>query len=256
MLSKSTYKLVRSLATRKGRKAEHLFVAEGPKIVDELLPVFEPVLVVATEEWMCSHPSLRCPCETVSDKELERLSLLQSPQQVLALMKIPSYQDSFQTIAKNELSLALDGVQDPGNLGTIIRIADWFGVHHIWTSPDTCDVWNPKVIQASMGSVARVAVHAIDLQAACSALTKDVCLYGTSLSGTNIYETTLQSTGIIVMGNEGQGVSDSISQLCTKNLFIPRYPSNVVSAESLNVAMATGIILSEFRRQTNFVEGK
>ncbi len=150
---------------------------------------------------------------------------------------------------KGRLSIALDGIQDPGNLGTIIRVADWMGVRHIICSRDTVDVYNPKVVQATMGAISRVKVYYADLSDVLRKLRESMPVYGTFLDGDNIYATELTEEGIIVMGNEGKGVSEPVANLATKRLYIPSYPPGEQTSESLNVAVATAITLSEFRRQ-------
>ena len=252
MLSKSVIKLIRSLDTRKGRRKEGLFVAEGPKLVHELWERYDCVHLIATEKWMSERSVVlgQTPVEVVDETELQRASLQQSPQQVIALFKIPVAQDFFPLMAAEQLCLALDGVQDPGNLGTIIRLADWFGVEHVCCSIGTADIWNPKAVQATMGGLARVSVHYVDLAGMFASLPSDIPVYGTSLQGDNIWQASLSGNGFIVMGNEGKGVSPEIDALCTSHLLIPNYPAGRTTTESLNVAMATGITLAEFRRRT------
>ena len=174
------------------------------------------------------------------------MSFLQHPQQVLAVFGQATSGD--YSINTNELSLALDGVQDPGNLGTIIRIADWFGITHIYCSQDTADVYNPKVVQATMGSIARVKVEYGNLLALVESLPADVPVYGTLLDGDNIYQQQLENRGLIVMGNEGKGISPALAKKVNRRLLIPNFPEGRATADSLNVAIATAITCSEFRR--------
>ena len=255
MLSKNKIKLTKALDTRKGRKREGLFVAEGHRLVAELLPVMRPVFVAATQEgWQLlgrTPADMGQEVETalIDKTELEKASLLQTPRDVLALFPIPTYTATLSTCARQELCLALDGVQDPGNLGTIVRLADWFGVHHLFCSLTTADLFNPKAVQATMGALARVRVHYLDLAVALHSLPPDVPVFGTSLQGTVLWDEPLATYGVVVMGNEGNGVSPEVSACCSRQLFIPRYPLDAQGTESLNVAMATGIILSEFRRR-------
>lgn len=252
MLTKATQKLIRSLDTRKGRRKEGLFVAEGPKLVGELLGHFVCVHIVATEAWLAQEQGrvdAQARVEIVTAEELQRLSLLQAPQQVLALFRIPHDDASMAEMPANELCIALDGVQDPGNLGTIVRLADWFGVHDIWCSQGTADIWNPKAVQASMGGLARVRVHYVDLMSQLQALPASFPIYVTSLQGQNLWQTELAPHGVVVMGNEGNGVSAEVDALCRQRLLIPNYPVGQPTTESLNVAMATGIVLAEIRRQ-------
>ena len=245
MLSKNQIKWVKSLELKKNRKAEGLFVAEGPKVVGDLLRGgFTPRSLFATRGYTEQHRDVSC--QEITDEELRKLSFLQHPQQVLAVFEIPS--PLTQGGAGGGLSLALDGVQDPGNLGTIIRIADWFGITTIYCSLDTADAYNPKVVQATMGSLAHVRIVYTDLV---ELLTHaDVPIYGTLLDGEDIYQQTLESDkGIIVMGNEGNGISPAVRQLITRKLFIPNFHEEQETAESLNVAIATAITCSEFRRR-------
>ena len=247
MLAKQTIRLIRALDTRKGRRREGLFVAEGPKLVGELLGHFQCVRILATDYWQ--PPCANLPLEHVTDDELARASLLQTPQQVLAIMRIPDYNVDPVAAMGRGLCLALDGVQDPGNLGTIVRVADWFGIEDIWCSQQTADVWNPKAVQASMGGLSRVRVHYIKLYNTLAALPANVPIYGTSLTGESFWQTELTSHGVIVMGNEGNGVTPEVDSLCSRRLLIPSYPSERPTTESLNVGMATGIVLAEFRRR-------
>ena len=257
MLTKATQKLIQSLDTRKGRRKEGLFVAEGPKLVGELLGHFACVHIVATEAWMAQGEELLDRCsdsprpqvDVVTEEKLRQVSLQQTPQQVLALFRIPPDEAVLDAAAASQLTIALDGVQDPGNLGTIVRLADWFGVHDIWCSPGTADIWNPKAVQATMGGLARVRVHYVDLVSQLRALPSSSSIYGTSLHGQNLWQAQLAPHGVVVMGNEGKGVSADVDALCRQRLLIPNYPEGQTTTESLNVAMATGIVLAEFRRR-------
>ena len=238
MLSKNQLKLVRSLELKKNRKKEGLFVAEGPKVVGDLLRAgYRARLVFSTTE--------RPNAIQITDDELRKLSFLQHPQEVLALFEIPQSQQL--TANSQKLSIALDGIQDPGNLGTIIRIADWFGITTIYCSEDTADCYNPKVVQATMGSLAHINIVYTNLEALLRQY--DGPIYGTLLDGQNIYQQELSSEGIIVMGNEGNGISPAIRQLVTHKLLIPNYNPSSETAESLNVAIATAITCAEFRRR-------
>ena len=248
MISKNKIKYIRSLELKKNRNKEGKFVAEGFKVVDDLLALQPADLIVATGEWLRGkHFGAETEVIEVTDEELKKVSFLQHPQQVLAVFKQATSGD--YSINTSELSLALDGVQDPGNLGTIIRVADWFGVGAIWCSPDTADCWNPKVVQATMGSIARVAIHYAPLVPLIDALDKDCPVYTTQLDGENIYETTLKPHGVIVMGNEGNGVTEEVRRRATRPLLIPNFPQGRTTAESLNVAIATALVLGEFRRR-------
>ena len=251
MISKNKIKYIKSLELKKNRNKEGKFVAEGHKVVDDLLVLQPASLIVATEEWLKDKSiDPRTEVVTVSEEELRKASFLQHPQQVLAVFDQRDNRDfASANVDFNCLNLALDGVQDPGNLGTIIRVADWFGVGAIWCSPDTADCWNPKVVQATMGSIARVAIHYAPLVPLIDALDKDCPVYTTQLDGENIYETTLKPHGVIVMGNEGNGVTEEVRRRATRPLLIPNFPQGRTTAESLNVAIATALVLGEFRRR-------
>ena len=202
---------------------------------------------MATGEWLNGkHFPAQTEVIEVTEEELKKVSFLQHPQQVLAVFKQATSGD--YSINTNKLNLALDGVQDPGNLGTIIRIADWFGITQIYCSQDTADVYNPKVVQATMGSIARVKVEYGDLLGLVESLPDDVPVYGTLLDGDNIYQQTLENRGLIVMGNEGKGISPALAKKVNHKLLIPNFPEGRATADSLNVAIATAITCSEFRR--------
>ena len=247
MISKNKIKYIRSLELKKNRNKEGKFVAEGFKVVDDLLALQPADLIVATQEWLHGkHFAAQTEVIEVTEEELKKVSFLQHPQQVLAVFRQDTSGD--YSINTNELSLALDGVQDPGNLGTIIRIADWFGITHIYCSQDTADVYNPKVVQATMGSIARVKVEYGNLLALVESLPADVPVYGTLLDGDNIYQQQLENRGLIVMGNEGKGISPALAKKVNRRLLIPNFPEGRATADSLNVAIATAITCSEFRR--------
>ena len=213
MISKNQIKFIRSLELKKNSKRESLFVAEGPKVIEELLKLKTPHTIIATKEWIDNNPKISNVIE-VSERELESASLLKTPQQVLALFAIETTEQDLN-IDNNKLYLALDGIQDPGNLGTIIRIADWFGIDTIYCSNETVDVYNPKVIQATMGSIARVKVIYTDLYNMISNLSDEMPVYGTFLDGSDIYQNELTPNGIIVMGNEGKGITKELKSLIT-----------------------------------------
>lgn len=232
MLSKNQIKLINSLSHKKFRDEHRLFIAEGEKLVNDLMPYFECVLRV-----------------TESD-DLKRVSQLTTPSSVLALFRQRSQSDPLARVSDNSLLLALDSVQDPGNLGTIIRTADWFGIRYILCSHQTADVYNSKVVQSTMGALSRVDVIYCDLEQVLNDYKQNGwAIYGTFLEGSSIYQTNLnKSKSIIVMGNEGNGISDKIKQIVTDKLLIPSFPQDASTSESLNVAIATAITLSEFRR--------
>lgn len=242
MISKNQIKHIRQLEIKKYRQREGLFVAEGPKVVGDLMKAgYSPKELYAVEDFQGAVHTI----QTVSQDELCKISFLQHPQQVLGVFRIPS-QNSKLPSPDGRLSLALDGIQDPGNLGTIIRIADWFGISTIYCSEDTADAWNPKVVQATMGSIARVNIVYTSLQEIIQQAS--VPVYGTLLDGNDIYQQPLSKEGIIVMGNEGNGISPEIRQMITRKLLIPSFHQGD-TAESLNVAIATAITCSEFRRR-------
>ena len=254
MISKNQIKFIRQLELKKYRRREGVFVAEGPKVVGDLLRRYQPVAVYATEEWM-KESGVRSQDQSqvteISDDELRRISFLQHPQQVLALFRLPDTSAeviSLPSPLTSHLSLALDGVQDPGNLGTIIRIADWFGIDSIYCSEDTADAYNPKVVPATMGSIAHVNIIYTDLMRLFDSLPPSYPVYGTLLDGEDIYQQTLSHEGIIVMGNEGNGISEAIRQRVNRRLLIPCFREGD-TAESLNVAIATAITCSEFKRR-------
>ena len=249
MISKNLLKYVRSLGQKKGRRQEGLFVAEGPKVVGDLMETMTPTRLIGMSEWFQQmHLTPRDTDVVVTDDELRKVSFLQHPQQVMALFPIPDNHLSLPFDA-NELFLALDDVQDPGNLGTIIRIADWFGISTIFCSPNTADAYNPKVVQATMGSIARVKLIYTDLVQLFHNLPDTVPVYGTFLNGNNIYQEPLSKNGIIVMGNEGNGISPAVAAHINRRLLIPNYPEGRITADSLNVAIATAITCAEFRRR-------
>lgn len=256
MISKNRIKYLHALELKKHRKANGEFIGEGPKLVTDLLRAFECVYLAGSEKWMSVNKDVvdvlhqkHVSMDTVTEEELRRASLLQHPQDVIAVFKQPVYTINKETIGKETLCLALDGVQDPGNLGTIVRIADWFGIEDIFCSPLTADIYNPKSVQATMGSMARVRVHYLDLQTLFEQLSPEVPVYGTLLDGKDLYEQPLSRNGIIVMGNEGNGITPEIRKMITRRLFIPNYPQGRETAESLNVAVATAVICAEFCRQ-------
>lgn len=247
-ISKNKIKYIRSLEQKKTRREEGVFVAEGPKLTGDLLGHFHCRYLAATAKWMEVHPLVQADeKEVASPDELQRASLLKTPQDVIAVFEQRKEQVD-ASVTATQLCLALDDVQDPGNLGTIIRIADWFGIEHIFCSFGTADVYNPKVVQATMGALARVHVHYLSLKELIGSL-KNIPVYGTFLDGTNIYTQSLSETGLIVMGNEGNGITPEVRSLINRKLFIPNYPTGKETSESLNVAVATAITCAEFRRR-------
>ena len=250
MLSKNDIKNIKSLEHKKFRTEKGLFIAEGHKTVLELTGKFSCALLAATQDWLDCHRNIPAErIESVTTDELKRASLLQSPQDVLAVFRIPKSEIKMSDTAQNNLVLALDDVQDPGNLGTIIRLADWFGIKDVFCSKGTADIYNPKAVQATMGALARVRVHYTDLKQSIKELPESVPVYGTFLDGEIIYDTKLSANGVIIMGNEGNGITPEIKQSVTHKLYIPNWPKGAPTSESLNVAIATAIVCSEFRRR-------
>ena len=260
-ISKAQVKQIRSLQQKKYRDELGLFVAEGEKCVSELAKSFELVTLVREGE-------------NATRTEIEQMSGLRTPQGVIGVFRKPlaesflpsDFSRQSSAISHQNIVLALDGVQDPGNLGTIIRTCDWFGVHDIVCSLDTADCYNPKVVQATMGALARVRVHYVNLVEWLSAVSRQpsVAIYGTLLEGKDMYEVLKEQSAvsrqtselstvncqlsIIVMGNEGNGISAEVRQLITHPIRIPSYPKDAETSESLNVSIATAIVLAEFRR--------
>lgn len=232
MISKAKIKYINSLAHKKYRDQDKVFIAEGPKLVEELEGSFELV-------------------EKFEGEDVDKISLLNTPQQVLAIFR-QREEDSWSrslVVSPSQLYLMLSDIQNPGNLGTIMRLADWFGIEHIFCSIGCADIYNPKTVQATMGALARVHVHYCDLKQVISSLPKDFPVYGTFLDGEDVYRSELTKGGIIVMGNEGHGIPDDLASAINRRLLIPNYPQGRETSESLNVAIATAIICSEFRRR-------
>ena len=254
-MTKAEITLVKSLSDKKERNASGLFIAEGTKLVGEIVASHLDVQKIfftddkSTSDTFPFKTGSKIETEKVSPKDMERLSKLKTPSNIIALVKIPNYKFDFQSVYHN-LILALDNIQDPGNMGTIIRIADWFGINDIICSENSADCFNPKVVQATMGAITRVKVHYTDLGNTLKKITADgINVYGTFLEGENIYNAQLSKNGVIIMGNEGRGISPAITSYVNKKLFIPSYPAGAETSESLNVSTATAIICSEFRRR-------
>ena len=255
MLSKNKQKLIRSLDRKKNRDAEGLFLAEGPKLVTELLAHFRCRLLVGEPAVLSKVPSeANAVAERVevTAEELARVSLQRAPQGLLAVFEKPQpvAAQSLLSVAGRSLCLALDGVQDPGNVGTIVRIADWWGIEHVICSHDTADVFAPKTVQSTMGALGRVGVHYTDLPAWLDELPAGTPVYGTLLDGDNLYDSELTPQGIIVMGNEGNGLSSAVRERVSRRLLIPSFPPDRPTSESLNVAVATAVTCAEFRRRS------
>jgi TrmH family RNA methyltransferase len=238
ILSNNHQKLITSLSQKKYRQKHQLFIAEGVKVVRELLESsFELEIIFSTES---EFSSLDCFIQ-VSDQELKKISSLKTPNKVIALFKIPLQ----KKVNSSGLIVVLDTINDPGNLGTIIRLCDWFGVEQLVCSQDTVDCYNSKVVQATMGSLARVSISYLNLSEYLQ--TVSIPIFIADMDGVNIHKSKLPASAILVMGNEANGVSDRLKQLISNKISIPRY-GNSNQVESLNVATATAILLNEFRR--------
>ncbi len=257
MISNSKIKYISALHQSKFRKKFSQFITEGHKLVLESIHSnHEVVEVYATEKWMTAYAQLvpkSVLLEQVSEKDMKRISALHSPSPVLAVVNIVHKKIQAHKI-KNQLILALDNLQDPGNLGTIIRTADWFGIKHIVCSQNTVSCYNPKVVQASMGSIFHVDISYTDLKPYLQDSAKhNIPIYGTFLDGENILETSLTKNGIILIGNEGKGISKELQPIVNKRLLIPNFNANsgqdYKTAESLNASIATAIICYEFQRK-------
>lgn len=249
MLSKNKIKLITSLSQKKFRDETGLFIAEGTKLVNDLSSAFACVTLVATKEWLNSNTTIKTPeLIEVTEAELHKISNQKTQQGVLAVFEKPKYSWTADDLSQT-LNLALDDVQDPGNLGTIIRIADWFGISNVFCSEHSADVFNTKTVQATMGALARVKVHHVNLKEFLQSVHKKVPVYGTFMNGENIYKKSLTTNGIIVMGNEGNGISPEIEALVSERLLIPNYPEGQLTSESLNVGVATALVCGEFRRR-------
>lgn len=240
MVSKNQIKLITSLQQKKYRIVNQLFFAEGVKVIQELLQSnFELDHLYTTQndfdDVLISKKSL------IHENDLKKISALATPNSCLAVFKMPAIRE----IVESGLIIALDSIRDPGNMGTILRLCDWFGIHQIICSKETVDIYNPKVVQATMGSITRVNVNYVDLNDFLSQ--SQLPIFGTFMDGVNIYNETLPQQGIIVMGNEANGISDELDKMIQNRLSIPRF-GDLKKTESLNVATATAIILSEFRR--------
>ncbi len=249
-ISKQKTKWIHSLEMKKNREKEQLFIAEGVKIVSEFLESFECDFLAICDDICLKNSFLENVKQTVSisKEEYKKISLQKNPQGILGVFRIPksTYQD--EDILQ-ELSIFLEDIQDPGNLGTIIRLADWYGIKNIFCSKGTVDVFNPKTTQATMGAIARVRVHYVEKVDFLERMSQKTTIYGTFLEGENIYQTNLSKTGIIIMGNEGKGISKEIEPFVSQKITIPNFPKNSPTSESLNVGIATAIVVSEFRRK-------
>lgn len=241
MLSKSEVKYIQSLGQKKNRDATGLFIAEGPKLVAELLSFDAQCIqqLYATGAWIRDHASMQLPVKEVTEAELQRISQLTTANKVLAVVR--QFPQS-APIATKGWTLMLDGIRDPGNLGTIIRLADWFGIRHLVCSEDAADCYNPKVVQATMGSIARVNIVYANLSSLVP--TTQLPVVATTLHGTDVRQFRFPESGILIIGNEAEGVRSDLMQMVNAEVMIPRFGA----AESLNAAIATGILLWELVR--------
>ena len=254
-LTNGERKLIAGLSTQKERREHGLFLTERTKNVFELIDsTLELHLLVATHAWFESHRDIDIPeykCRKAKAKDMERMTTLSSAPDVVATFLIPvTGEPPFPS--EKELFLAVDGVQDPGNMGTILRLADWFGIPLLLCGSGCVDVYNPKCVIASMGSISRVTAAQVDLPAyLASARDKGTTIWGTFLDGESIYELSDKTLpyGILVMGSEGKGISDEVAELVTRRISIPEFPQGKRGAESLNVAIAAAITVAEFRRR-------
>ena len=242
MITRAEILDIKSLATKQGREELGAFIAEGEKLVGEIRKSPLRIRRILQTKPIFSEGEL------ISEKEMERISQLKSANSVLAVVELPKHKLSLAAPSKN-LVLCLDRVQNPGNLGTIIRLADWFGISDIVCSEDTADCFNPKVVQATMGAILRVRVHYTNLAKWLSSQ-GEAKIYGTFLEGENLYSAELDRCGVIVMGNEGQGISADVAATVSHKLLIPPYPADRHGSESLNVSVATAVICAEFRRRS------
>ena len=239
-ISKNQFKLITSLSQKKYRQKHKLFIAEGIKVVQEILnSSFELETLFCTDDF--SSDVLEEKIVRVSEADLKKISNLKTPNKALGIFKIPDEKPD----SNNGLTVALDAINDPGNLGTIIRLCDWFGVAELICSKDTVDCYNQKVVQASMGSLTRISIRYVDLTEYLSETQKPTFI--ADMDGENVYKTSLPKEGVLIMGNEANGVSDTIKKLITHKISIPRF-GDIQETESLNVATATAILLSEFKR--------
>ena len=256
MIGKNTTKLIKSLSEKKNRITENLFVAEGDKIAAEVLQSeFIIEKIFATKTFLDKNPinqSKAKQIQEVSYDEIKKASLLKTPQNCIVLCQLPDLKKIPEKIDA-PLTLFLDDIQDPGNVGTIIRICDWFGIPQVFGSPATADFFNPKVIQASMGSFCRVKLMQASINdVALIAGKSNAKITGAFLNGENIYTTDLREKTILIMGNEGNGITSNTAEKVERKISIPEFSTNGSGAESLNVAVATAVICAEYQRQFNY----
>lgn len=250
MLSKNKVKNIQILSHKKGREETGLFIAEGEKLITDLIKSgFKIDTLIALEEKMKKFSAIHCEKLIATEDELKKISLLKTPPSMVAVCFQRIDKLTFGS-SKKDLTIVLDDIQDPGNFGTIIRLASWFGIDQIICSENTVDCYNPKVIQATMGAIAHVKIIYTDILSYLSDSNEEGrVIYGTFMEGENIYSTDLDKNGIVVFGNEGNGISKKISELVPKKISIPTFAKDHAPVESLNVSIAAAIVCSEFRRR-------
>jgi len=255
MLGKSEIKFINSLKIKKYRYAEQAFLAEGKKLILNFIHAGISIkTLVGNENWLSGllksgkiDPQMHLI--PASERDMKKISSLKTPQSALAVVHMPAWHWDYATISQ-QLSIALDSLQDPGNMGTIVRLADWFGIRHIFCSKDTVDIFNPKVVQATMGAISNVQVHYEHLPDMLQDIPKaeNFQIYGAFQQGKPVYTTALTPRGMLVLGNEGNGIRPETEAFIPEKLSVPVFPGNQAFSESLNVAMAAAVIVSEFRR--------
>jgi len=252
MLSKRTIKLINSLEKKKFRQELGLFAVQGEKMIEELLKSDYKIRMLLSTDFYFLNNTLNTPDTEkilVTEDEMHKISTLATAGKIMAIAEIPKQQQIFE-LKKNNLYLALDDLQDPGNVGTIMRLASWFGIDTLIMSENTADIYNAKTVQATMGALFRLQVFYKNLTEVFTlAKQQTIPVYGTYLNGKNIYETKLTMNGIIVLGNEGNGINKNLDKYITEKLYIPPFSNNNTHSESLNVSVAAAIVCSEFRRR-------
>lgn len=249
-VSNNTIKFVASLSQKKYRDKEGCFIAEGNKCVRDTWDYFKCRMLIATQNWYesygnCTHMDV---LQIATRQQMQKMSQFTNPSDVIAVYETPEVSYTPQEVKEN-INIVLEGVQDPGNLGTIIRLADWYGIKNIFCNKQTVDVYNHKVIQATMGAISRVKIHYCDLEELIESF-PEMDVFGTTLDGENIYSTSLPDRGFVIFGNEGNGMSERLKAMTTRNLYIPSRVVDGSTSESLNVGLAAAITISEFCRNT------
>ena len=248
-VTNSLIKFIASLSQKKNREANHCFVAEGTKCVSDTWEHFNCRTLIATKHWyeQFGHSGHLDKIVFANRQQMQRMSQFSTAAEVIAVYDIPEYEISTAEIESN-INIVLDNIQDPGNLGTIIRLADWFGIKNIFCTTNTVDVYNHKVVQATMGAISHFNVHYCDIESLLKRFNY-LPVYGTFLNGENIYNTSIENRGFVIFGNEGNGISDKLAALVDHRLHIPAYAMSEEAPESLNVGIASAIVISEFRRR-------